>query len=97
MGSPHIPTWADSHLILSIMTSGVPPLLKSFLQDRLGIHLIRKQPVKVKHHMLMPRKESRKVNLPSLGCCDAYTVMEQLSVARPAVSPGSVLSFALLC
>ncbi|XP_058519562.1 X-ray radiation resistance-associated protein 1 isoform X2 [Ochotona princeps] len=42
-------------------TRGVPPLLKSFLQDRLGIHLIRKQPVKVKHHMLMPRKESWKV------------------------------------
>nr|XP_008262187.2 X-ray radiation resistance-associated protein 1 isoform X2 [Oryctolagus cuniculus] len=42
-------------------TRGVPPLLKSFLQDRLGIHLIRKKTVKVKHHMLMPRKESWKV------------------------------------
>ncbi|XP_062054242.1 X-ray radiation resistance-associated protein 1 isoform X2 [Lepus europaeus] len=41
--------------------TGVPPLLKSFLQDRLGIHLIRKKTVKVKHHMLMPRKESWKV------------------------------------
>ncbi|XP_048217499.1 X-ray radiation resistance-associated protein 1 isoform X2 [Perognathus longimembris pacificus] len=42
-------------------TRGVPPLLKSFLQERLGIHLIRRKLVKAKHHMLMPRKESRKV------------------------------------
>ncbi|XP_053416087.1 X-ray radiation resistance-associated protein 1 isoform X2 [Nycticebus coucang] len=43
-------------------TRGVPPLLKSFLQERLGIHLIRrKMMVKSKHHILMPRKESRKV------------------------------------
>ncbi|XP_032748921.1 X-ray radiation resistance-associated protein 1 isoform X3 [Rattus rattus] len=39
----------------------IPPLLKSFLQDRLGIRLVRKKLVKPKHHMLMPRKESRKV------------------------------------
>ncbi|KAM5185112.1 X-ray radiation resistance-associated protein 1 isoform 6-T6 [Callospermophilus lateralis] len=39
----------------------VPPLLKSFLQERLGIHLIRKKVVKAKHHILMPRKETRKV------------------------------------
>ncbi|XP_003781410.1 X-ray radiation resistance-associated protein 1 [Otolemur garnettii] len=43
-------------------TRGVPPLLKSFLQERLGIHLIRKKTmVKSKHHILMPQKESRKV------------------------------------
>ncbi|XP_045871268.1 X-ray radiation resistance-associated protein 1 isoform X8 [Meles meles] len=42
-------------------TRGVPPLLKSFLQERLGIHLIRKKIVKAKHHILMPRKVSRKV------------------------------------
>ncbi|XP_003748978.1 X-ray radiation resistance-associated protein 1 isoform X1 [Rattus norvegicus] len=42
-------------------TRGIPPLLKSFLQDRLGIRLVRKKLVKPKHHMLMPRKESRKV------------------------------------
>ncbi|XP_031243371.1 X-ray radiation resistance-associated protein 1 isoform X2 [Mastomys coucha] len=42
-------------------TRGVPPLLKSFLQDRLGIRLVRKKLVKPKHHILMPRKESRKV------------------------------------
>ncbi|XP_048644020.1 X-ray radiation resistance-associated protein 1 isoform X2 [Marmota marmota marmota] len=42
-------------------TRGVPPLLKSFLQERLGIHLIRKKVVKAKHHILMPRKETRKV------------------------------------
>ncbi|XP_069891112.1 X-ray radiation resistance-associated protein 1 isoform X4 [Dipodomys merriami] len=42
-------------------TRGVPPLLKSFLQERLGIHLIRRKLIKAKHHMLMPRKESRKV------------------------------------
>nr|KAF6468693.1 X-ray radiation resistance associated 1 [Rousettus aegyptiacus] len=42
-------------------TRGVPPLLKSFLQERLGIHLIRKKTVKAKHHILMPRKDSRKV------------------------------------
>ncbi|XP_022377554.1 X-ray radiation resistance-associated protein 1 isoform X4 [Enhydra lutris kenyoni] len=47
-------------------TRGVPPLLKSFLQERLGIHLIRKKIVKAKHHILMPRKVSRKVGeLPS--------------------------------
>ncbi|XP_077819930.1 X-ray radiation resistance-associated protein 1 isoform X11 [Macaca mulatta] len=39
----------------------VPPLLKSFLQERLGIHLIRRKTVKPKHHVLMSRKESRKV------------------------------------
>ncbi|KAL2806771.1 X-ray radiation resistance-associated protein 1 isoform 5 [Daubentonia madagascariensis] len=39
----------------------VPPLLKSFLQERLGIRLIRRKIVKAKHHILMPRKESRKV------------------------------------
>ncbi|XP_025749934.1 X-ray radiation resistance-associated protein 1 isoform X4 [Callorhinus ursinus] len=45
---------------------GVPPLLKSFLQERLGIHLISKKIVKAKHHILMPRKDSRKVGeLPS--------------------------------
>uniref|UniRef100_A0A8D2JQJ5 X-ray radiation resistance-associated protein 1 n=1 Tax=Sciurus vulgaris TaxID=55149 RepID=A0A8D2JQJ5_SCIVU len=42
-------------------TRGVPPLLKSFLQERLGIHLIRRKVVKAKHHILMPRKESWKV------------------------------------
>nr|XP_004051859.3 X-ray radiation resistance-associated protein 1 isoform X12 [Gorilla gorilla gorilla] len=42
-------------------TRGVPPLLKSFLQERLGIHLIRRKIVKPKHHVLMSRKESRKV------------------------------------
>ncbi|KAM4846615.1 X-ray radiation resistance-associated protein 1 isoform 1-T4 [Thomomys bottae] len=42
-------------------TRGLPPLLKSFLQERLGIHLIRRKLVKAKHHILMPRKESRKV------------------------------------
>ncbi|XP_017388482.1 X-ray radiation resistance-associated protein 1 [Cebus imitator] len=42
-------------------TRGVPPLLKSFLQERLGIHLIRKKTVKSKHHILMPQKASRKV------------------------------------
>ncbi|XP_039703979.1 X-ray radiation resistance-associated protein 1 isoform X1 [Pteropus medius] len=42
-------------------TRGVPPLLKSFLQERLGIHLIRKKTAKAKHHILMPRKDSRKV------------------------------------
>nr|XP_034366042.1 X-ray radiation resistance-associated protein 1 isoform X2 [Arvicanthis niloticus] len=42
-------------------TRGIPPLLKSFLQDRLGIRLVRKKLVKPKHHILMPRKESRKV------------------------------------
>ncbi|XP_047546925.1 X-ray radiation resistance-associated protein 1 isoform X4 [Lutra lutra] len=42
-------------------TRGVPPLLKSFLQERLGIHLVRKKIVKAKHHILMPRKVSRKV------------------------------------
>uniref|UniRef100_A0A4W2CF56 X-ray radiation resistance-associated protein 1 n=1 Tax=Bos indicus x Bos taurus TaxID=30522 RepID=A0A4W2CF56_BOBOX len=41
--------------------TGVPPLLKSFLQERLGIHLIRRKIVKAKHHILMPRKDSRKV------------------------------------
>ncbi|PNJ51309.1 XRRA1 isoform 7 [Pongo abelii] len=41
--------------------TGVPPLLKSFLQERLGIHLIRRKIVKPKHHVLMSRKESRKV------------------------------------
>ncbi|XP_054947624.1 X-ray radiation resistance-associated protein 1 isoform X3 [Physeter macrocephalus] len=40
---------------------GVPPLLKCFLQERLGIHLIRRKMVKAKHHILMPRKDSRKV------------------------------------
>ncbi|XP_037696590.1 X-ray radiation resistance-associated protein 1 isoform X3 [Choloepus didactylus] len=43
-------------------TRGVPPLLKSFLQERLGIHLIRKKIVKAKHpHILMPWKDTRKV------------------------------------
>ncbi|XP_029770374.1 X-ray radiation resistance-associated protein 1 isoform X5 [Suricata suricatta] len=41
--------------------TGVPPLLKSFLQERLGIHLIRRKIVKAKHHILMPRKKSWKV------------------------------------
>nr|XP_021514670.1 X-ray radiation resistance-associated protein 1 isoform X2 [Meriones unguiculatus] len=42
-------------------TRGIPPLLKSFLQERLGIRLVRRKLVKAKHHMIMPRKESRKV------------------------------------
>ncbi|KAM5223671.1 X-ray radiation resistance-associated protein 1 isoform 1-T1 [Hipposideros larvatus] len=42
-------------------TRGVPPLLKSFLQERLGIHLIRRKTVKAKHHILMSRKDLRKV------------------------------------
>uniref|UniRef100_A0A8C6CBL7 X-ray radiation resistance-associated protein 1 n=1 Tax=Monodon monoceros TaxID=40151 RepID=A0A8C6CBL7_MONMO len=41
--------------------TGVPPLLKSFLQEQLGIHLIRRKMVKAKRHILMPRKDSRKV------------------------------------
>ncbi|XP_065737766.1 X-ray radiation resistance-associated protein 1 isoform X6 [Phocoena phocoena] len=39
----------------------VPPLLKSLLQEQLGIHLIRRKMVKAKRHILMPRKDSRKV------------------------------------
>ncbi|KAL1774291.1 X-ray radiation resistance-associated protein 1 isoform X1 [Sigmodon hispidus] len=46
---------------LVVHTRGIPPLLKSFLQERLGIRLVRKKLVKAKHHILMPRKESRKV------------------------------------
>ncbi|EHA99891.1 X-ray radiation resistance-associated protein 1 [Heterocephalus glaber] len=42
-------------------TRGVAPLLKSFLQERLGIHLIRRKVVKAKHRILIPQKESRKV------------------------------------
>ncbi|KAM6173945.1 X-ray radiation resistance-associated protein 1 [Erethizon dorsatum] len=42
-------------------TRGVPPLLKSFLHERLGIHLIRRKVVKAKHRILIPQKESRKV------------------------------------
>ncbi|XP_045339975.1 X-ray radiation resistance-associated protein 1 isoform X8 [Leopardus geoffroyi] len=42
-------------------TRGVPPLLKTFLQEHLGIHLIRRKIVKAKHHILMPQKDSRKV------------------------------------
>ncbi|XP_032496465.1 X-ray radiation resistance-associated protein 1 isoform X6 [Phocoena sinus] len=42
-------------------THGVPPLLKSLLQEQLGIHLIRRKMVKAKRHILMPRKDSRKV------------------------------------
>ncbi|XP_064348773.1 X-ray radiation resistance-associated protein 1 isoform X2 [Camelus dromedarius] len=42
-------------------TRGVPPLLKSFLQERLGIRLVRRKIVKAKHRILMPRKDSRKV------------------------------------
>ncbi|KAH0500227.1 X-ray radiation resistance-associated protein 1 [Microtus ochrogaster] len=42
-------------------TRGIPPLLKSFLQERLGIRLVRRKLVKAKHHILIPRKESRKV------------------------------------
>ncbi|XP_049745750.1 X-ray radiation resistance-associated protein 1 isoform X1 [Elephas maximus indicus] len=43
-------------------TRGVPLLLKSFLQERLGIHLIRRKIVKAKHpRILMPRKDTRKV------------------------------------
>ncbi|XP_042636886.1 X-ray radiation resistance-associated protein 1 [Orycteropus afer afer] len=43
-------------------TRGVPPLLKSFLQERLGIHLIRKKIAKAKRpHILIPRKDTRKV------------------------------------
>ncbi|KAF6334705.1 X-ray radiation resistance associated 1 [Rhinolophus ferrumequinum] len=41
--------------------TGVPPLLKTFLQERLGIHLVRRKIVKAKHHILMSRKDSRKV------------------------------------
>ncbi|XP_032345253.1 X-ray radiation resistance-associated protein 1 isoform X5 [Camelus ferus] len=42
-------------------TRGVPPLLKSFLQERLGIRLVRRKIVKAKHRILMPQKDSRKV------------------------------------
>ncbi|XP_005612095.1 X-ray radiation resistance-associated protein 1 isoform X1 [Equus caballus] len=42
-------------------TRGLPSLLKSFLQERLGIHLIRRKTVKAKHHILMPQKDSWKV------------------------------------
>ncbi|XP_073664555.1 X-ray radiation resistance-associated protein 1 isoform X2 [Tursiops truncatus] len=47
-------------------TGGVPPLLKSFLQEQLGIHLIRRKMVKAKRHILMPRKDSRKDPAASL-------------------------------
>ncbi|XP_049636229.1 X-ray radiation resistance-associated protein 1 isoform X6 [Suncus etruscus] len=39
----------------------LPPLLKSFLRERLGIHLVRKKVVKSKHHLMIPQKKSRKV------------------------------------
>ncbi|CAK6448980.1 unnamed protein product [Pipistrellus nathusii] len=61
---------------------GIPPLLKSFLQERLGIHLIRRKTSKAKHHILMPRKASRKVQtqVPKVP-------KQRLVLHRPPESP----------
>ncbi|XP_058302951.1 X-ray radiation resistance-associated protein 1 isoform X7 [Hylobates moloch] len=65
---PRMPEDSDEQLDYTVLPikkdvdrTGVPPLLKSFLQERLGIHLIRRKIVKPKYHVLMSRKESRKV------------------------------------
>ncbi|XP_059266764.1 X-ray radiation resistance-associated protein 1 isoform X5 [Mustela nigripes] len=72
-------------------TRGVPPLLKSFLQERLGIHLIRKKIVKAKHHILMPRKVSRKVGeLPSSILQRDDSAMKEEEQRPPHTAPREV-------
>ncbi|XP_006885798.1 PREDICTED: X-ray radiation resistance-associated protein 1 [Elephantulus edwardii] len=69
-------------------TRGVPPLLKSFLQERLGIHLIRRKIVKAKHpHILMPRKDSRKVKtqIPKVPKQPLMSQYPAITVASPSL------------
>ncbi|XP_050010371.1 X-ray radiation resistance-associated protein 1 isoform X2 [Alexandromys fortis] len=69
-------------------TRGIPPLLKSFLQERLGIRLVRRKLVKAKHHILMPRKESRKVNeLPSSTVHREKLEAKENAQKRPLTAP----------
>ncbi|XP_029770376.1 X-ray radiation resistance-associated protein 1 isoform X7 [Suricata suricatta] len=72
-------------------TRGVPPLLKSFLQERLGIHLIRRKIVKAKHHILMPRKKSWKVSgLPSSIRQKDDSAMKEEEQRPPRTAPREV-------
>ncbi|XP_050612085.1 X-ray radiation resistance-associated protein 1 isoform X3 [Macaca thibetana thibetana] len=72
-------------------TRGVPPLLKSFLQERLGIHLIRRKTVKPKHHVLMSRKESRKVSeLPSSIIHKDDLELKEKDQKKPPTAPREV-------
>ncbi|XP_072582022.1 X-ray radiation resistance-associated protein 1 isoform X3 [Vulpes vulpes] len=72
-------------------TRGIPPLLKSFLHERLGIHLIRRKIVKAKHHILMPRKDSRKVNeLPSSILQRNDSAMKEEGQRPPHTAPREV-------
>ncbi|KAM9221966.1 X-ray radiation resistance-associated protein 1 isoform 4-T4 [Dugong dugon] len=87
-------------------TRGVPPLLKSFLQERLGIHLIRRKIVKPKHpHILMPRKDTRKVKTqipkvlkkqPLMLQYPSVTAVKPLprDVSEPEAGPGEELPIA---
>ncbi|XP_076969689.1 X-ray radiation resistance-associated protein 1 isoform X2 [Tamandua tetradactyla] len=73
-------------------TRGVPPLLKSFLQERLGIHLIRKKIVKAKHpHILMPRKDTRKVKTQIPKVLKQPLMLSYPSVTRVKYSSRDVL------
>ncbi|XP_041585662.1 X-ray radiation resistance-associated protein 1 isoform X5 [Vulpes lagopus] len=72
-------------------TRGIPPLLKSFLHERLGIHLIRRKIVKAKHHILMPRKDSWKVNeLPSSILQRNDSAMKEEGQRPPHTAPREV-------
>ncbi|XP_004382027.1 X-ray radiation resistance-associated protein 1 isoform X3 [Trichechus manatus latirostris] len=87
-------------------TRGVPPLLKSFLQERLGIHLIRRKIVKPKHpHILMPRKDTRKVKTQIPKVLKKQPLMLQYpsvtavkppprDVSEPEAGPGEELPIA---
>ncbi|XP_023592333.1 X-ray radiation resistance-associated protein 1 isoform X2 [Trichechus manatus latirostris] len=86
--------------------TGVPPLLKSFLQERLGIHLIRRKIVKPKHpHILMPRKDTRKVKTQIPKVLKKQPLMLQYpsvtavkppprDVSEPEAGPGEELPIA---
>ena len=52
---------------LTTSKSGDPPLLKRYLQDRLGIQMVRRLPDKAnKPHIQVPTKPHRKVSLYTL-------------------------------
>ncbi|XP_055971845.1 X-ray radiation resistance-associated protein 1 [Sorex fumeus] len=67
-------------------TRGAPPLLKSFLQERLGIHLVRRKIVKSKHRMTMPRKKSRKVKTQIPKVPKQQVVLHQRAMADSSPS-----------
>ncbi|XP_013397542.1 X-ray radiation resistance-associated protein 1 [Lingula anatina] len=80
---------------LTTRNSGDPPILKQYLQDRLGIRVVRKKPQPaIKPHVEVPQKASRKVKtvVPPIPRCNVDELLALEAPKRMRSLPSSAPS-----